>query len=83
MRDSAEPSGLPHVHASAPKTAHWPGLLEQLGVRFLLLDINHDAELLELFQAHSGWVIDSQDDQAVLLARTDAAPTTGASGGEG
>lgn len=76
IRDSVDPSGLPHAYASAPNTAHWPGLLEELDVRFLVLDIDHDAELFELFQTHSGWVIDSQDDQAVLLARTDIGPST-------
>jgi hypothetical protein len=72
--DSVAHRGLSHVSGSVLDTAHWPSLLEELDVRFLVLDIDHDAELFELFQAHPGWVIDSRDRRAVLLVRTDIAP---------
>ncbi len=72
--DSVAYRGLSHVSGSALATARWPSLLEELDVRFLLLDIDYDAELFELFQAHPGWAIDSRDRRAVLLVRTDIAP---------
>jgi hypothetical protein len=52
----------------------WPGLLQEFDVQFLVLDRDHDAELLGLFEAHPSWAIDSQDDQSVLLVRTDVGP---------
>jgi hypothetical protein len=74
MQDNVEQRGLSHVSDSAIDAAHWPSLLEELDVRFLVLDMDRDAELFELFQAHSRWVIDSQDERVVLLARTDVGP---------
>jgi hypothetical protein len=58
--------------ASGPRAEQWPGLLDELDVRFLVLDAKRDAGLFELFQVHPGWAIDFQDDQSVLLVRTDA-----------
>jgi hypothetical protein len=58
--------------ASGPRAEQWPGLLDELNVRILVLDANRDAGLLELFQAHPGWAIDLQDNQSVLLVRTDS-----------
>jgi hypothetical protein len=82
MRDGMDSSAPSHVSGPAPDTAHWPSLLEELDVTFLMLDIDHDAELLALFQAHSEWVIDSRDEQVVLLARSDACPNPAGSRGE-
>jgi hypothetical protein len=62
----------PDHQASGPRPEQWPGLLDELDVRFLVLDANRDAGLLELFQAHPGWAIDFQDDQSVLLVRTNS-----------
>jgi hypothetical protein len=73
-QDNVERRGLSHVSGSAIDAVHWPSLLEELDVRFLVLDMDHDAELFQLFQAHSRWVIDSQDERVVLLARTDVGP---------
>ena len=74
IRDGMDLSSPSHVSGPAPETARWPSLLEELDVRFLMLDIDHDAELLAVFQACSEWVIDSWDEQVVLLARTAAGP---------
>jgi hypothetical protein len=65
----------PARQASNPRVDQWPALLEEFDVQFLILDTDHDAELLELFQDHPGWAIDSQDDQSVLLLRRDVRPT--------
>lgn len=61
----------PDDQVTAPRAEQWPGLLDKLDVRFLVLDANRDAALLELFEAHPGWVIDFQEHQSVLLVRTD------------
>jgi hypothetical protein len=61
--------------ACSPSIGRWPGLLEEFDVQFLMLDKHHDAELLGLLQAHPSWAIDSQDDQSVLLVRTDVGPS--------
>jgi hypothetical protein len=82
IHGGAESGALPYVHACGLDISHWPGLLEELDVRFLVLDLDLDAELLEVFQARSGWVIDSRDGQAVLLAWTDTGPKAMASEGE-
>jgi hypothetical protein len=50
-------------------------LLEEFDVQFLILDADHDAELLELCQARPEWAIDSQDGQSMLLVRRDIKPT--------
>jgi hypothetical protein len=65
----------PASQASDPRVDQWPALLEEFHVQFLILDTDHDAELLELFQARPGWAIGSQDDQSVVLVRRDVRPT--------
>jgi hypothetical protein len=54
-----------------PTVEQWPALLDDFKVDFLMLDAERDSELLGLFQAHPGWAVGSQDDQSVLLVRTD------------
>jgi hypothetical protein len=65
-----------------PRAEQWPDLLDELNVRFLVLDANRDAGLLQLFQAHPGWAIDLQDDRSVLLVRSDAHVSAASSSGE-
>lgn len=72
----------PDDQALGPRPEQWPELLDELDVRFLVLNANRDAGLLELFQAHPGWAIDFQDDQSVLLVRTDAEVSAARSSGE-
>jgi hypothetical protein len=84
-RQSSSSAGhtSPDDKALGPRAEQWPGVLDEYDVRFLVLDSDRDAELLELFQAHPGWVIDSQDDQAVLLVRTDVRPGAASSRSRG
>jgi hypothetical protein len=53
----------------------WPGWLEEFDVQFLMLGTDHDAELLEILRPDPRWSIDSQDEQSVLLVRTDVRPS--------
>ncbi len=51
----------------------WPGVLDEYEVRFLALDIDADGELLQLFQSHPEWTLDTEDGGAVLMAHSHAA----------
>ncbi len=53
----------------------WPGVLDEYGVQFLILDIHSDGDLLKLFQSQPGWKVDFQDEEAVIFARADTAPS--------
>jgi hypothetical protein len=72
----------PDAQDLSPRAEQWPDLLDELNVRFLVLDANRDAGLLQLFQAHPGWAIDLQDDRSVLLVRSDAHVSAASSSGE-
>jgi hypothetical protein len=48
----------------------WPAIFDAYGVQFLLLNRVQDGELLRLVRSRPDWTVDSQDENAVLLART-------------
>ncbi len=50
---------------------NWPGMFDEYGVQFLILDRHEDGDLLNLFQAQPGWVVDFEDEGAVIFARVD------------
>lgn len=52
---------------------NWPGVFDEYGVQFLILDRHEDGDLLNLFQAEPGWVVDFEDERAVIFARADCA----------
>ncbi len=61
-------------HANVPKSGmneNWPGVFDEYGVQFLILDRHEDGDLLNLFQAQPGWVVDFEDERAVIFARAD------------
>ena len=49
----------------------WPAVLDEYGVRFLVLDRHDDSDLLELFQSQPGWAVDFEDEEAIIFARAD------------
>jgi hypothetical protein len=53
----------------------WLGIIEEHGVQFLVLDPYADGELLRLFQSQPDWTVDFEDEETVILARTDIACT--------
>jgi len=73
--DSLTPPGPLGSQACRPQIEHWSELLQEFDVKFLMLNKHYDAELLGLLQAHPSWAIDSQDEQSVLLVRTDVRPS--------
>jgi hypothetical protein len=50
-------------------TESWPDVLDEYGVQFLLLDRHNDDGLLELFQSQPEWMVDFEDEEAVLFVR--------------
>lgn len=61
-------------HAATIKTGvleDWPAILDEYGVQFLALDIHSDGDLLQCCRSLPGWVVDFEDGEAMLLARTD------------
>jgi hypothetical protein len=51
----------------------WLGVLDACGVRFLVLDLRSDRDVVNLFRSQSGWRVDFEDGEAVLFARADTA----------
>jgi len=51
----------------------WPRVFDEYGVQFLILDRHDDNDLLSLFRSQSGWVVDFEDEEAVIFVRADIA----------
>jgi hypothetical protein len=49
----------------------WGTILDQHGVQYLALDLCEDAHLFRSFRSDPRWAIHFEDDEGVLLARTD------------
>lgn len=54
------------------QSVDWPKVLREHSVRFLALDVQADADLLQLFRIHPEWSVDTEDEEAVLLTRRPA-----------
>ena len=54
------------------QSVDWPRVLREYRVRFLALDIQADADLLQLFRFHPEWSVDTEDGEEVLLTRRPA-----------
>lgn len=52
------------------RQSDWPVVFEQQRVEYLILNAQHDNELLELFRSSAGWKIDFEDRSSVLLRRS-------------
>jgi hypothetical protein len=51
------------------KITYWQKVLDKSRVQFLALDRYSDSELIKLFRAHPGWVVDFESKEVVLFAR--------------
>jgi hypothetical protein len=47
----------------------WPALFDDYGVLFIILDRQSDKALVETLRSQPGWVVDFQDEEAVIFAR--------------
>jgi hypothetical protein len=54
----------------------WPAVLDEHGAQFLVLDLHRDSDLVKLFRSQPGWIVDFEDKDAILFARTDTAQLT-------
>jgi hypothetical protein len=50
----------------------WLAALDAFDVKFLVLDIERDGELVQAARSHPGWDVDLEDGDAVLFARAGA-----------
>ena len=46
----------------------WLRLFEKEQVQFIIMNQQADAELLEVIRSHPEWIVDFEDDQAVIFA---------------
>ena len=51
----------------------WPGMLDEYGVQFLVLDRHADSDLFEIFRSQPGWTVDLKDEEAVIFTRAKVA----------
>ncbi len=64
------------THRSGTRTGisrHWLDALEANNVRFMVLDPQHDAKLIEQLQTRSGWLVEFADDEAIFFVRDEMA----------
>lgn len=48
----------------------WLDQLDEYGVEFIILDLDGDCELVEVFRLQTSWIVDFEDGEAVIFART-------------
>ena len=46
---------------------HWLDVLEENGVRFMVLDPHHDGKLIEQLQTHPEWVVEFANHEAIFF----------------
>ena len=46
----------------------WRGTFDKHDVQFLVLDRHSDSDLLSIFRSQSGWMVDFEDEEAVIFA---------------
>jgi hypothetical protein len=58
------------IFADPRAPEQWQAILDDYQVKFLVLDILQDGELLKSVSSDPGWTVDFQDAENVLLARS-------------
>ena len=48
----------------------WLDQLDEYGVEFVILDLDDDHDLVEVLHIQDSWIVDFQDRDAVIFART-------------
>ena len=48
----------------------WLDQLDGYGVEFVILDLDDDHDLVEALHVQDSWIVDFQDREAVIFART-------------
>ena len=60
------------THRSGARTGisrHWLDVLEENNVRFMALNPQHDAKLIEQLQTRSCWLVEFADDDSIFFVR--------------
>jgi len=66
----------PVTQAERQSVEDWPGILDEYGVQFLVLDRHDDSDLLNIFRSQPGWVVDFEDGEAIIFARASVPQST-------
>lgn len=45
-------------------------MFDRYDVQFLVLDIQSDSTMVQLFQSQPGWVVDYKDEEAMIFVRS-------------
>ena len=48
----------------------WLDQLDEYGVEFVILDLDADSDLVEVFHLQTSWIVDFEDREAVIFTRT-------------
>jgi hypothetical protein len=52
--------------------ANWRRVLDAHQVRFLVLNLESEDEMVRFFHSQPGWSVDFEDGESIIFARTDA-----------
>ena len=50
---------------------NWLTMLDAYQVRFLVLNLYSESDVVEYFRSLPGWKVDFEDEEAIIFARTD------------
>jgi Uma2 family endonuclease len=51
---------------------NWLRALDTYRVRFLVLNLQSESDMVKYFRSQPGWLVDFQDEESIIFARTDA-----------
>lgn len=49
---------------------NWLTMLDAYHVRFLVLSLYSESDLVRYFRSQPGWIVDFEDEEAIIFART-------------
>jgi hypothetical protein len=52
----------------------WQNLLDEYDIKFIVLDVADDTEIIRLLRAQPGWIVEYEDTEAIFFSRVDSAP---------
>ena len=54
----------------------WLTMLDAYHVRFLVLNLQSESDLVKYFRSQPGWLVDFEDQESIIFARTNAPTCT-------
>ena len=63
---------LPAARANGTNE-NWLRVLDTYQVRFLVLNLDSESEMVELFRSQPEWIVDFEDDESIIFARAEVA----------